>query len=403
MGKAKHVGKNLDKAFNTPNGEQRTTDIEPVAAPIMINANDGEPPSQKLNEGQDEPKQYVTNSALESIYERRNQDLAKEIGEVVEEPPAEPTPEAAEGDAGQAPSDAVTEVENPSASDTEVPAQSPATEPAAASPQPQKYPVIVNGQRIEYTLEELQQQAQLGVAARQKFEEAAELRRQAELIAASRQNSQPTHQAQSVNINTTEQLQDIPKEELLDIAKRMNYGSEEEQVEAVRKAILLGQKQGRNVPTPEQMIQAATQNALATLTAQQEQAVLKSEFPDILPETPLLYTADFVANQLAQKYVALGQPKSRLEILREAGNYVRERYLKPAASTQPEPKTSAVVTTNPNKIERKRTAPQTPTAASAVARSSSDGNTNLPVDQVIQASRKNAMSELLKARGQAVT
>lgn len=387
MGKAKHVGKNLD---TPPAAPSATTDIEPVAPPTIVNATLSA--DDAVTDPVEPKSSYHKNEMLESIYDKRN----RQLDELIAAPEPDSAPEeAVEGDAEQAPS-ATTEEVSPSASEPEVPAQ----EPQAASPQ--KYPVIVNGQRIEYTLEELQQQAQLGVAARQKFEEAAEMRRQAEHIASSRQNSQPQP---AVNNNTNQQLSDIPKEELLDIAKRMNYGTEEEQVEALRKAAtLFGSQQGRNQPTPEQMIQVATQNALATLTAQQEQAILKSEFPDIASDAPIAYATDLIATQLAQKYAALGQQKSRLDLLREAGNEARNRYLKPAASTPPvsQPISAAAVKQDPNKVERKRAAPQTPTAASAVARSSSDGNNSTNPEQVAQAMRKNAMTEILKARGQPV-
>ncbi len=75
----------------------------------------------------------------------------------------------------------------------------------------EKFPITVNGQIIEYTLDELKQQAQLGVGARQKFDEAARMRQDAQnLMFASQQNSQP--QAQNNQI-TQQQSMDIPEAE----------------------------------------------------------------------------------------------------------------------------------------------------------------------------------------------
>src|SRR5581483_11457658 len=90
-----------------------------------------------------------------------------------------------------------------------------------------------------------------------------------------------------------------------------------------------------NQLTPEVLVDVATRNAINVITAQQEQDILKSEFKDIVSDPALAYATDFMANQLTQKYSALGQQKTRLELLREAGNMARERYLKPAlASSQ---------------------------------------------------------------------
>lgn len=414
--KAKNIGRNLDSLGANP--PPSTTDIEPVAPPTIVNATGlaeevpaASPEGESGENSETESKSsWKKDDVRESIYEKRNKQIAENLG-IEEEKPQdtettppskETTEEAAEGEAVDvAPSGVTAEVQAP-ASAPEVPGITTADATSAASP-PQKYPVIVNGQRIEYTLEELQQQAQLGVAARQKFEEAAELRRQAEQIAASRQNSQPQ---QAVDNNTTQQLPDISPEELRDIAKRMNYGSEEEQVAALREAIAIGMRQGRQGPTPDQLVNVATQNALAVLTAQQEQDILKKEYPDIASDAPIAYATDLIATQLAHKYAALGQPKTRLDLLREAGNMAREKYLKTATSTPQIQTTPAVppttVAVNSNKIERKRTAPQTPTGTSRVANSSANGNANASPEAIAQEMRRNAFAQISAARGRPV-
>lgn len=274
---------------------------------------------------------------------------------------------------------------------TEVVADPVAAEPAIiadikAMPQ-EKYTIVVDGIPVEYTIDELKTQAQLGVGARKRFDEAAEMRRQAEQIMFAK-NSQPQ---QVENQNTSSQV-DIPEAELKDIAKRMNYGSEEEQVKALRDAgILFSKNQGRQGPTPEALVDIATRNALAVLDTRNEQTILANEFKDILSDPPIAHATDIIATQLAQKYQSLGQPKSRLEVLREAGIVAREKYLKPVQSESSNTVQQAGVSPMKEKLERKRTAPQPPSAASKIAVMPTQESGYKP---------SNIVAQMRKARGQ---
>lgn len=346
--------------------------------------------------------------AREAIFNKRREFLEKENGIVesgvidakpitenaVEDRPREVTPEG---------------ISSPSVSDVaKIP---PTTASSIEEPaiQLEKFPITVNGQIVEYTLDELKQQAQLGVGARQKFDEAAQLRQQAaldrqqaqQLMFASQQNFQP--QAGN-NQQAQPQITDIPETELRDIAKRLNYGSEDEQVKALKEAGILFSKAAvqPNQLTPDALVNIATQNALNVITANQEQEILKNEFKDIVSDPAIAYATDFIAKQLGDKYAALGQQKTRLEILREAGNTAKERYLKPLASTgqtnssaQPSP----TVVDMTNKIERKRAAPQPPTSANKVASDESQPY-GVPSLQALDAARKNAFNYIAKRRGQ---
>lgn len=284
----------------------------------------------------------------------------------------------------------------------ETPSETP--EPVADTPEqpPEtKYKIVVDGQSIEYTLDELLQQAQLGVGARKKFDEAAQLRQQAalerqqvqQLMFASQQNSQPQPAA-----NT--QLPDIPETELKDIAKRLNYGSEDEQVKALKDAgILFTKAAGQpNQLSPEALVQAATQNAMNAMTIQQENSIIQQEYKDIIADPPLAMATEFIATQLAQKYLALGQQISRLELMREAGREARERYLRPAAEQPNSPVQPTVVVDN-GKIERKRTAPQPPAAASKISSDSTSETKTLSPEQAVEAMRREAFKEIVKSRG----
>lgn len=332
-----------------------------------------------------------------AIFAKRKEFLEKEMG-IVESGVIDAKP-ITENAVEESPRDIMENSPPPEPVDTKLP-------PAAASPSeepqipPEKFIITVNGQPIEYTLDELKQQAQLGVGANKKFDEAFRMRQEAQnLMFASQQHSQP--QAQNIN-QTQPQLADIPETELRDIAKRLNYGSEEEQVKALKEAGILFSKATvqPNGLTPEAIVNVATQNALNILTAQQEQEILKNEFKDIVSDPAMAYATDFIANQLAQKYAALGQQIPRLELLREAGNTAKARYLKPASSSQSNSSAPApIVVDMTNKIERKRAAPQPPNSANKVASDESQPY-GIPSIQALDAARKNAFNYIAKRRGQ---
>lgn len=360
-----------------------------------------ETPSRNSDRESSDPGEATfKDDAREAIFARRKEFLEKqtgmmETGTTVTDPITE---NAAEESAQEIPE--TVRVSEPVAANTPPAAALPTRDERAEELPPQKYKIIVDGQPIEYTLEELQQQAQLGVGARKKFDEAAKMRQEAQnLIFASQQNSQP----QAVNNQLAQpQLQDIPETELRDIAKRLNYGSEEEQAKALRDAISLGMNRGQlNQLTPDAIINVATQNALNVLSAQQEQEILKNEFKEIIADPAIAYATDFMANQLSQKYAALGQQKTRLELLREAGNMAKERYLKPATS---QPNSSVHLTPTvvdmTNKIERKRTAPQPPNSANKVASSGDPQAYGVPSAQALDAARRTAFTDIARRRGQ---
>jgi hypothetical protein len=259
---------------------------------------------------------------------------------------------------------------------------------AAATAQEEKHKLIINGQQAEYTTEELKRLASMGIGAHQKFEEAARMRKEAQELMFSRQDSQPT-------VNTKpqpEKNQHTPTEELKDILYRLDYGTEEERIEALMKAGEIFSKQrGIHGPAPEELVNIAATQALTVIQARHEQEILMKEFSDILADPPIAQATDVIARQLAEKYNSLGKTPQRLELLREAGTIARERYLKPVQTSSSAPQPSSVIPMN-EKLERKRAAPQPPTAANAVAQAAPKQDSVSP-SSVIAAMRK--------ARGQA--
>lgn len=351
---------------------------------------------------EDSPKEQNNESNFkdekrDAIFAKRREFIEKEMGimesGVVD---AEPITDNAVEESVSEPLEVISPPSEPVAAKAD-----PTTASLPEQAQPEKFPITINGQIFEYTLDELKQQAQLGVGARQKFDDAARMREEAQrLMFASQQNSQP----QAQNIQPPQpQSTDIPEQELRDIAKRLNYGSEDEQVKALREAGILFSKAAvqPNQLTPEALVDVATRNAINVLTAQQEQEILKNEFRDIVSDPAIAYATDFIANQLTQKYATLGQQKTRLEILREAGNTAKERYLKPAIPNQPNSSATPapIVVDMTNKIERKRAAPQPPTSANKVASDESQPY-GIPSIQALDAARKKAFSDIAQRRGQ---
>lgn len=378
------------KAIQAASEEQVTENHSDMAPQDLSNMD----PHPKEIAGDDVDVTRFNDTIRDEIAAKRKEMLEKESQqavsqenheEIIEKPVEEPI--KSEPDKDIVPSD--------------IPIEKP-IEPATGSPA-KKYMINVGGQNIEYTEDELIAQAQRGVGAEMKFREAAELRRQAEaLMFATQQNSQPQ---QVVNNNTTQQNTQSPidNDVLRGIAKRMNYGTEEDQVNALREAgELFSKSAGRaEGPTPQDLVNIATQNALAILDARSEQDVLKHEFPDILADVPIAYATDLIAQQLAYKYQSLGVAKPRVELLREAGRQARDKYLQRSTpSEQPNSSAqSAVVNVSNDKIERKRAAPQPPNAANKIA-SDPNASNAVPSIQALEQMRRNSFQAIARSRGQ---
>ena len=334
-------------------------------------------------------------TARESIYasydRKKQEDLELEAKNKEPESPAPPEnePETPETPAAEVPP---VEAEAPGAEGAP-PALPEKAETIQATPTagaPQKYPVNVNGQMVEFTAEELarfaQQQTLDAAAARQAA--------QSMMFGAQFQNPPQNSQPNPAVDSQPRPSPVIPTEELRDIAKRLDFGSEEERIEALYQAGKLFAKMAGpgNVPPQDQIVNTAVQQAVTAVQMQNESTVLANEYKDIVADPPLAYATDLIASQLAHKYAVLGQPKPRLDLLREAGNIARERYLRPAPPQNTPPPAPNVVPMT-DRIERKRAAPQPPAAASRVA-------TETPQADVVSPAA--VIAAMRKARGQPV-
>lgn len=299
---------------------------------------------------------------MDQIYAKRQQLFAEELGVEEEVPaPQEPEPEAAEEPVPVTPA------------------------PPEQSVLPEKVKLKVEGKELEVPGETLIQLAQKGLSSDQRYQEAARLRQEAERMMA--QNAQPRAEEPSAPPAPVEVIDEATAREL---AKRMNYGSEEDQVKAIRDlATMVSKTQGRqDLPTPEHLIATATQNALTQIRFEQDMTTIGSEYKDIFSDEPLSMAAGIIARNLTNKYKAEGIPKPPLEIWREACNSTRERYLRTEPAVQPQPVQAASnVVPMTDKLERKRAAPQPPAAASKVA-SESPPQQGVNPSSIVQQMRK---------------
>lgn len=383
-------------------GQKKQMAKKKITADSGTNNTQAEPPDVPV-EGGDNSSDFVDHGR-NSIYAKRQEQIEQEIDyvqtglssqEPIDGEPApapEPTPEPAPAEAPQAES---------------APAAEPAPgEPAAAqvaTDPAKKFKIVVEGQPMELTETEMLTLAQKGVGAEQKFREAASMRKQAqEMMFGSQNNSQALQQQPNVQANNQPQqaqLAHISDEKLSDIARKLDYGTEEDRKSAIREAILLGQQAtGRTEgPTPDQLISAAAQQAYQAMQLQNENTLLTTEFKDIVSDPPIAHATDLIATQLAQNYASIGVPKQRLDILREAGSIARERYLRPVQTQNPPVQNNSVtplttVIPMSEKLEKKRAAPQPPSAASTVATMSQK-------EQVVAPSA--VVAAMRQARGQA--
>jgi hypothetical protein len=330
-----------------PEANVNTTDIE---VPQTMNL-DALPAPEPIKTEKDEIKTY-SDPVREAIFAKRREFLEQEMIDQGLEPQSkkdEPEPVATQAELEPI---VVVPVVKPEPTEQE------------------KFLLNVYGQTKELTKDELIREAQKGMAATQIFQEGHRMRDEALQIAHSvKQHLQPAPAAKE---NPPQPQSIIDDSKALGIAKRINYGSEEDQINAIKDlgASIEAKVRGQ-VPAalpPEQLIDYATRQAIAAIDLRTEQDTLKTEFKDILEDRYIAAAADAIANDLAVKYRQEGTPKSRIDLFREAGTIARDKYLKAAPAAPVENSAPPVmVVNNTDKLERKRAAPKPPVAANKVA------------------------------------
>lgn len=375
------------------NGEQplanvNTTDIA-VPETMHIEAEPQKPdaPEQK------NPNQEI----MEKIYAKRREIQEKELAmqqgydnpepandEIPVEEPLKKVKEP-EQQEDSSPSETATSTVAPPAAGTELP------------PQPRIEKIKVEGRELEVPYETLITLAQKGLSAEQRWQEAAQLRQQAQALMTPQQNVQATQPAQQ---NTTSH-EIISHDKLADIVKRINYGSEEEQAKALLDygAAIEAKVRDEVKPLPtEQLIQAATQSAVTQVRFEQDQATIAKEFPEVFKDKGLSMLAGQIAGEKIEQAKQTGQYRPIIDIWRESLAETKSRYMIPQApSNVPSPNATTVqaaaVNISDDKIERKRAAPKPPESASMVASSNAKALTVNP---------SSIVEKMRKSRGQPV-
>ncbi len=319
---------------------------------------------------------------MDAIYEKRKQRLlaeeATQLGEELKpvETPAEVLPEEQSAEPAAAPLTA--EVATP-----------PTTDPAAGAKLPDKITLKVEQRDIDVPMDTLVTLAQKGLSSTKAWEEAAQMKREAqELMFSMKQNMQP--QAAPENTPQKTSLSDIVE----DVAERINYGSKDDQKKALLdygaaiKADLEGRSQG--LP-PEQLVQVATQNAISAIKFEQDQATIAKEFPEVFRDKHLSQLAGNIAGEKVQQAKETGAYKPLVDIWRDALTEVKSKYI--PVQSAPSVQAASKVVDMTDKVERKRAAPQPPAAVNRIA-------TEKPPQYGVDPS--SIIAKMRKARGQPV-
>ena len=160
----------------------------------------------------------------------------------------------------------------------------------------------------------------------------------------------------------------LSNDEARALAQSIAYGSEEAVAQSLqhvaRTAVERGAQSTQGGVSPQLIVNAAAQQAVATMAFQANLERVGADHPDIFNDRGLtILAADEVGN-IRQKYAALGQQSPPdLDVYREACNAVRQRYghVQEAArqtSTQPAPVVGRRINARPNMSNRPESASQ---------------------------------------------
>lgn len=403
-----------------PEANSNTTDIQPhqtlhiqsgpehTSTPIVNDAPAPAAPENDHDESQREPS--PRDAAMADIYARRNAQIEKELGinaEISAGSPPNPNDEPAP------------QVDPAPAAPVHAPAQQPA---AQQQPQglPEQVPVNIGGQVVSIPRDDFLRLAQTGLQAQNVYNEAAQMREQAQrMIGAGQQapqQHQPAPQAQQAPQPHQRQSAGIEDGVARDIARRMNYGTEEEQARAISDiGAIIQQSVAQAAPAnpqlnPQELVNRVAGQVMNTMQQHTNLTAISQEFKEIFEHSELSYAAGYQANMIAQNDARMGRQRPQMEIFREALTGIRDKYLKPGVAGQQAPNSpqssaapAAANTSTPaqaaspvaqqmsHRIERKRAAPQPPVAANV--RSKGEPEKKFPSNSEI-------VSSMRKARGQ---
>ena len=244
---------------------------------------------------------------------------------------------------------------------------------------------IIAGQQVELTEEELAGLASRTVQAEQRLQQVPQqIYQQPQYQQVQPQQVQP-------------QAQQPPEfdNRLKEIARKITYGNEEESTTALGDLVGLtaGLVQRPQGPTPDQIVQAATQNAVAHLQFKQNLDTIANEYKDVFEKRSSTLVAADLVNSLRSRYATIGIQKPDVELYREACKLTREEFGTSPSTVKQNGETQTVAQPNlQNKLERKRAAPQPVATAHKI--SHADPAKSAPTGSDI-------VARMRKSRGQA--
>jgi hypothetical protein len=161
---------------------------------------------------------------------------------------------------------------------------------------------------------------------------------------------------------------------LKDIARKITYGSEEESAHALAEfANLTADMARNNQPAPEQLVQAATNQAIAQINFQNNLNTIASEYKDVFEDGDLTIIAARKVGELRNKYNTIGQPRNDLDLYREACKLTRDKFVPQSETTTDVNKSNSanqqaatIANVSQTRVERKRSAPQPAAAVNRV-------------------------------------
>ncbi len=314
-------------------------------------------------------------SQLDAIYENRRKQMEKESNfgaEVIKESVAadlqNPEPETA-----------LSPAEN---SEEAAPALAEADDKTAAplvqehTPEEKLFTLVVDGVPLKLTESQLIERAQKGIGAEKRFEEARRLNDEAKSFLYGTQPSQPQAPVQqhSAPQGYPAKPIDLDDSTAEDFLNKLNFGSKDEQKAALKTLVskVATQSPTQAIPDIGQIVNAATQNAVAAMQSQQTMASLGNQYPDVFSDNILSTAAGILTNQLREKYEQAGVQKTFWEVSNEALSTVRSKYVKSTDTVAQQPTINTVPVTPQvapmdAKIVAKRAAPKPIVAVNAKA------------------------------------
>lgn len=186
---------------------------------------------------------------------------------------------------------------------------SPTASVQAAPPDEPKFKIKVNGREVELPQSEILKRAQLAEAANERFQQAAQLYKQAQAIA---QSQNPAGQPAGPSVPTP-QGADIAA----DLARKLSYGTEAEATEAIR--ALLARSQTSNLD-PNQVAMQAAHAAMTQIATQTAIEKIGNDYPDIKADPALTHIANLYWNQVAARDAQMGVRRQPYEVMKEAAD-----------------------------------------------------------------------------------